>query len=67
MIQHRLARNLKQLRKTRGLTQEALARKAGFTLPYIGRIEIAAHPEVPISTLERLAKALKVPVAALLE
>ncbi len=53
--------------KKRGLTQAQLAAKAGFGLPYIGRLEIAAHPEVPISTVARLAKALNVKPGDLLK
>ncbi len=65
VIQQRLARNLKKYRKRRGLTQAQLAAKAGFGWSYIARLEIAAHPEVPISTVALLAKALKVKVVEL--
>jgi len=60
-----LAKRLKQLRAEKGLTQAALARRAGVTLSYIGRLEIGRH-DPQLSTLIKLAKALKVPVAALL-
>ena len=61
-----LAMRLKRLRKTRGITQEVLARKAGVSLGYVARLEIGRH-DPKLSTLKRLAKALGVPVAELLE
>ncbi len=66
MTRQRLTSNLKRYRKARGLTQEKLARKVGFSLPYIGRLEIGQH-DPPLSTLVKLATALKVEVADLLE
>lgn len=57
---------LKALRRKRGLTQAALAAKAGFTREYVARLETGRH-DPPISTLRRLAKALGVPVAKMLE
>lgn len=48
-----------------GLTQEALARKAGFSLGYVARLELGMH-DPPLSTLVKLAKALKVRVGDLL-
>ncbi len=60
------AMRLKALRAKRGLSQEALARKIGMTREYIGRLEIGRH-DPPLSTLVKLAKGLKVPVAELLE
>jgi transcriptional regulator with XRE-family HTH domain len=61
-----LAMRIKQLRKRRGLTQATLAKKAGLSLPYVGRLETEQH-DPRLSTLKRLAKALAVPVAELLE
>lgn len=61
----RLAKRLKELRAERGLTQAALAKRAGVTLSYIGRLEIGRH-DPQLSTLRKLAKALKVPMAELL-
>ena len=62
----KLAVKIKQLRKKRGMTQEALARTAGVSLPYIGRLETGRH-DPRLSTLRKLAKALGVPLTALLE
>ncbi len=62
----RLAMKLKQLRKKRGVTQEAVARKARISLGYLARLEIGRH-DPKVSTLKRIAKALGVPVAELLQ
>jgi transcriptional regulator with XRE-family HTH domain len=62
----RMARRLKILRRRRGLTQEALAAKAGLSRTYLARLE-TARQDPTLSTLVKLAKALGVPVTALLE
>ncbi|MBX3305634.1 MAG: helix-turn-helix transcriptional regulator [Nitrospira sp.] len=61
-----LAKRLKALRAKKGLTQLQVARKAGLTLAYIGRLE-TGHYDPQLSTLKKLAKALKVSVAELVE
>lgn len=63
----RLSIVLRTLREARGLTQEALAKKAKVTKFYISQLEtgIRTNPSVPV--LQRLAKALKVKVGRLLE
>jgi transcriptional regulator with XRE-family HTH domain len=61
---NRLAKRLKQLRAQQGLTQAALAERAGVTLSYIGRLEIGRH-DPQLSTLNKLAKALHVSIAEL--
>ena len=62
----RLARRLKILRRRRGLTQEALAAKADLSRTYLARLE-TARQDPTLSTMVKLAKALDVPVTALLE
>ena len=57
---------LKALRNKRGLTQKALARRAGITREYLARLEAGQH-DPPLSTLTKLAKALKVKVGELLK
>ena len=61
---NRLAKRLKQLRAERGITQAVLARRAGVTLSYIGRLETGRH-DPQLSTLNKLANALKVRVGEL--
>ena len=54
-----LALRLKELRKSRGLTQEKLAEMIGRDTKHISKLEIAgSYPSV--ETLERIAKALNV-------
>ena len=57
---------IKRLRKEQGLTQEALAKRAGVTREYITRLELGRHDPM-FSTLVKLAKALNVNVRELLE
>jgi transcriptional regulator with XRE-family HTH domain len=57
-------KRIKVLRAKRGLTQAALAERAGLTLAYIGRLE-TGHYDPQLSTLKRLAKALRVTVREL--
>lgn len=63
---NRLAKRLRQLRDERKITQAVLAKRAGVTLSYIGRLEIGRH-DPQLSTLRKLAKALKVSVADLVQ
>jgi len=65
-LHKRLSMRLKQYREARGWTQEQLAEKAGFSRAYIARLEIGRH-DPALSTVEKLAKALKVKVAELVE
>jgi XRE family transcriptional regulator of biofilm formation len=63
----RLATVIQKLRRAQGMTQEELARKAGVTRPYISHLESGLKKNPSLPTLKKLAKALGVPVAALLE
>jgi len=60
----RLAMCLKRLREERGLTQERLAKRSGVSHGYLARLEIGMH-DPSLSTLAKLAKALRVSVAEL--
>ena len=61
-----LAKQLKRLRAARGLSQEALARKAHVSRGYLARIELGRH-DPTLSVLRRLAKGLRVSVAELVK
>lgn len=65
-LSKRIGKNIKRARMDRGLTQEALARKAGLSLGYLARIEIGGH-DLPISTLAGLAKVLRVTIGKLVD
>ncbi len=58
---------LKKLREQKGWTQAELATRAGVTPEYVTMLERGARTNPTIETLKRLAKALGVPVAELLE
>jgi transcriptional regulator with XRE-family HTH domain len=66
MSPERFAMRLKKLREKRGITQEALAKKAGVSRAYLARLEMGRH-DPPLSRLRKLAKALGVDIAALVK
>jgi transcriptional regulator with XRE-family HTH domain len=57
---------LKRFREAKGLSQDALARKARITREYVNKLE-AGRYDPTVGVLKRLAKALGVPVTELLE
>jgi len=60
------AKNLKLYRTARGLSQEALAHQAGLDRTYISALERGLY-SASIVTIERIAKALDVEPALLLQ
>ena len=54
-------------REAKGLSQAALAKKAKLARPYLVRLESGQQTNPSLAVLQRLAKALGVPVATLLE
>lgn len=63
-----LARNLKAFRLRAGLSQSDLARKAGTPQPRVAVMESPRNPALPtLEWLQRVAEALKVSVASLLQ
>jgi transcriptional regulator with XRE-family HTH domain len=61
----RFGKQLQRLRIRRGLTQEQLGVTAGLSRTFLGRLELGQH-DPSLSTLVRLAKALRVSVTELL-
>lgn len=61
----RLARHLRALRASQGLSQEALADLAGLHRTYVGSIE-RQERNVSLDNIEKLARALGVDVAEVL-
>jgi transcriptional regulator with XRE-family HTH domain len=60
----RVGTRLRDLRKERGFTQEALGEKGGFHFSYIGQIE-RGEKNVALLNLAKIAKALNVDVSQL--
>ena len=57
---------LKRLRAAKAMSQAALAKRAGLTREYVNKLE-AGKQDPSLTTISALAKALGVPVTALLE
>jgi transcriptional regulator with XRE-family HTH domain len=57
---------LRTLRQAKKMSQATLAERAGFTREYVNKIE-AGRYDPPLSTINALAKALRVKVARLVE
>jgi transcriptional regulator with XRE-family HTH domain len=58
---------LRRLREVNGLTQVELAKKVGVTQSYIAQLESGRKISPSLEMLKKLAKALDVPVATLME
>ena len=67
MSPQRLGTVLKQLREKRGLTQQALAKRAGIAQGYLSELEAGREKNPGIETLRKLAKALKVSLIELVK
>ena len=61
----RFGKQLQRLRTRRGLTQEQLAETASLSRTFLTKLELGQH-DPTLSTLVRLAKALRVSVTELL-
>lgn len=65
-IRRRIGLNVRKQRESRGLSQEELAFESGLHRTYISGVERGVrNPTVLV--LQKIAKALKVPAAALLD
>ena len=67
MPRRSIGRRLKQTRESRGLSQAQLGRVSGVGQAYISSLEAERQRNPGIETLRKLATALGVPVAKLLE
>jgi transcriptional regulator with XRE-family HTH domain len=66
MSPKRIGLVLKKLREAKGLSQLALAKRAGVAQGYVSEMEAGQKKNPGIETLRKLAKALGVPVTELL-
>ncbi len=64
--QKQIGAKIRRLRKTAGMSQAALAKRARLTRVYVTRLE-AGRQDPSLSTINALARALRVPVTRLLE
>lgn len=65
-VRHRLAANMKRLRKERGWSQETLADEAGLDRTYISGIErVVRNPTVTV--IDRVSVALECRLSELLD
>lgn len=65
LVVRRFAEKLREVRRSRGMTQVELAEKAEVTVGYISRLESAGGGAVGLDLLARLAAALGTTVADL--
>jgi transcriptional regulator with XRE-family HTH domain len=65
-LRERVAKNIIDRRKSVGQSQENLARRAGLSRAYVGKIETARF-SASIDTLEKIARALDVEADVLFE
>ena len=63
----KLSNRIKQLRKKHGYTQTKLAELSGIEYKHIQLLESKNPSDARISTLEKLAKAFKIPLSDFLD
>jgi len=63
-LRDRVALNIQDLRRARGLSQEELALRAGVNRGYMGKLENSKYA-VSVDILEKIARALSVDPSAL--
>lgn len=61
-----LGKRIKEVRKSKGLSQEELAHKAGYYRTYVGHIETAKYSP-SVHTIWRLSKAMNMGLGELLK
>ena len=62
----RFGESIRNERLAKGLSQEELAARAGMHRTYVGMVE-RAEKNITLNNIEKLAKALGVPITALLK
>jgi len=67
IVRLKLAKRLRQLRKKYGYTQQELSELADIDYKHIQRLESNNPSGAKIDTLEKLAKAFKIPLSKLLD
>lgn len=67
MLKSRIGMRIKKLREQKGWTQDRLAKKAGLHRVGLAKIESGDRPNPGILTVKKLARALGVEIAELLD
>lgn len=62
---NKVSENIRKLRQKKGMSQDRLSKKADLALNTIVKIEMGENPNPTLETLEKIAKALGVPVSDL--
>lgn len=65
-VRQRLAKNLRRLRQAKGVSQEAFADEAGIHRTYVSDLERGSRNPT-ITVIEKIARALGVPIGELLD
>ena len=60
-----VSKNIKEIRKSKGLTQEQLAQKMDYSTQFISNIESKNHQTFSLGTLWRLALVLDIDITLL--
>jgi len=66
-IKHAIARNMRELRFKKGISQDRLSKLADLSLNTIVKVESGRNPNPTILTLTRIAKCLSVRVDDLIK
>ena len=66
-INKKFAKKIKEYRAKRKITQEELAYSIGTSYKYMQRIEGKTPPDIRLSTIKKIAKALKTTPSKLLD
>ena len=61
-----VSENIRKLRQKKGISQDRLSKDADLALNTVVKIETGENPNPTVDTLEKIAKALGVPVAELM-
>ncbi len=67
ILLNKLAKRIVELRKQNNLTQEKLAEKSGVSYKHIQKLEGKYNHDPKLDTLNKIAKAFKIPLFQLLK
>jgi len=63
----KIGKNIKRIRKERGISQDRLSKRADLALNTIVNIELGKSPNPTIETLQKIANALEISIEKLLK